>query len=106
MKVRLLRNPAACIGCRLRENESGDVDDVIGKTLLSLGLAVRLDEPAPVAAAQEAIQAVPEPPTIAEPAEPAIKVSKKQPWKQSKAAFTQQPPNVKEESDGRSIGDE
>jgi len=68
VKVRMLRNPAASIGCRVAEGETGEVPDNLGRQLVSQGLAVCIDPPpAPV------VRAIPNPPAIAEAAEPEIK---------------------------------
>ena len=61
MKVRMLRNPKASIGCSLKEGQAGDVDDSLGSELVKIGVAISLDEP-------QAIKAVPPKPAIAEPA--------------------------------------
>ena len=66
----MLRNPAASIGCRVAEGETGEVPDSLGQQLVSQGLAICLDqptEPAPV------VRAVPESPAIAEAMESQIK---------------------------------
>lgn len=61
MKVTMLRNPAAKLGCKLTEGQTGEVPTDIGRELVKAGLAVCLDQ-APVA-----IKAVPPAPAIAEP---------------------------------------
>ena len=68
MKVKLLRNPAAELGCRIQEGESGEIDDPIGHRLISLGIAIEIEQPKPV----PVVRAIPEPPAIAEAAAPQI----------------------------------
>jgi hypothetical protein len=60
MLIKLLRNPAARLGCKLHEGETGNVSESLGKQLLALGLAeemtvsiehVRGIDPAPAIAA-------------------------------------------------------
>ena len=74
MKVLMLRNPAASVGCPLSEGETGELAGNLGRSLVSKGLAVCLDkqpEPNP-----EPIKAIPDQPAIAETAEPEIKADK------------------------------
>jgi len=70
VKVKMLRNPAASVGCRVVEGETGEVPDNLGRLLVSQGLAECLDPPpesAPV------VRAIPNPPAIAEAKAPEIK---------------------------------
>lgn len=61
MKIQLLRNPAKSLGCNLREGETGEVEDSLGKILVKSNLAVSLDPPpAP------AVKAIPATPAISE----------------------------------------
>ena len=62
MRVQLLRNPAAELGCRIQEGEIGEVDAPIGRRLVSLGIAVELEEPKPA----PVLRAIPDEPAIAE----------------------------------------
>ena len=74
MKVRMLRNPAASVGCRVAEGETGEVPDNLGRQLVSQGLAECLDSPPePKPEPVQVVRAIPEPPTIAEAMEPEIK---------------------------------
>ncbi len=68
MIVRMLRNPAAAIGCGLLEGQISEVTEAMGRKLIALGIAVRLD----TAKDPPTILAVPEPPAIAESESPAI----------------------------------
>lgn len=61
MKIRMLRNASASYGCTLHEGETGDVDPVLGRSLVDAKIAESLD-PAPPT---QPILAVPEPPAIA-----------------------------------------
>ena len=71
MKVRMIRNPAASVGCPLVEGQTGTIPDNLGRRLVSQGLAVCLD-PAP-----EPIRAIPEKTAIAEVAKPEITATPK-----------------------------
>jgi len=75
VKVRMLRNPAASVGCRVAEGETGEVPDNLGRQLVSQGLAVCLDpplkpkpelKPEPKPEPVPVVRAIPEPPAIAE----------------------------------------
>lgn len=68
MKVLMLRNPAANVGCRLEEGETGDVPDNMGRVLVSAGLAKCLDPPPETIATipAKSIEAVPPDPIINE----------------------------------------
>jgi hypothetical protein len=68
VKVLLLRNPAAELGCRIREGESGEVDEPIGRRLISLGIAIEIEQPKPV----PVVRAIPEEPAIAKAKAPEI----------------------------------
>ena len=72
MKVKILRNPAASVGCPLVEGQTGDVPSNLGRQLVANGLAVCLD-PKP-----EPIKAIPDKPAIAEAAKPEIAATPKQ----------------------------
>lgn len=61
MKIQLLRNPAKSLGCKLREGETGEVEDSLGKILVKSNLAVSL-EPSP----DTSMKAVPAAPAISE----------------------------------------
>lgn len=63
MKVRMIRNPAAALGCQLTEGQTGEVDASLGSILVAAGLAECLDAP-------PEIKAVPPRPVIAEAAPP------------------------------------
>jgi len=76
----MLRNPAASVGCRVAEGETGEVPDNLGRQLVSQGLAICLNlppqpkpevkpEPVPL------VRAIPEPPAIAEAMEPEIRLA-------------------------------
>jgi hypothetical protein len=67
LKVKLLRNPAAAYGCRLREAQTGIVDDELGRRLVAAGIAECLDD-----APATAVRAVPPQPAIAQAAPPEI----------------------------------
>lgn len=56
------------MGCRIAEGESGEIDDAIGRQLVSLGIAIELDEPKPV----PVVRAVPDEPAIAQAKAPDI----------------------------------
>ena len=73
MKIQIIRNPRAGLQCPLTEGESGDVDDVLASHLVTIGLAVCVDEPKPAAKAvkTEPIRAVPAAPQISKAATPA-----------------------------------
>jgi hypothetical protein len=45
VKVLMLRNPAAVVGCKLREGDTGEVPDSMGRALVSSGIAQCLDTP-------------------------------------------------------------
>jgi hypothetical protein len=68
LKVQLLRNPAAELGCRIQEGESGEIDDPIGHRLISLGIAIEIEQPKPV----PVVRAIPDEPAIAEAQAPEI----------------------------------
>jgi NAD-dependent oxidoreductase involved in siderophore biosynthesis len=68
MQIKLLRNPASSFGCELLEGETGEVSDVIAKSLVARGVAVVVETP-------KKLQGVAESASIAE-AKPA-KVSAK-----------------------------
>lgn len=72
MKVLMLRNPAAVVGCQLREGETGEMPDNMGRVLVASGLALCLDPPKATPPKKEFIQAIPEPPIEAVPPSPAI----------------------------------
>lgn len=62
----MLRNPAANVGCRLQEGESGEVHDNLGRTLVAAGLAKCLDQP------PEVIVTIPDEPIKAVPHDPPV----------------------------------
>lgn len=75
MKVLMLRNAASSVGCLLREGETGDVPDNMGRQLVAFGLAECLDPPKEQPPKQEPpkkIEAIPEPPIEAVPEKPAV----------------------------------
>lgn len=39
MKIKMLRNPAARLGCELSEGETGDVDDDLAEKLIEMNIA-------------------------------------------------------------------
>lgn len=42
MKIQLLRNPAASVGCKLSEGETGEVSDSLGSQLVQMGIARKI----------------------------------------------------------------
>lgn len=40
MKITMLRNAAAHIGCKLQEGQTGEVDADLGQRLVAMGIAV------------------------------------------------------------------
>ena len=72
MKVKLLRNPADSLGCRIAEGEMADIDDPIGTRLVSLGIAIEIEQPKPEPKSVPVVRAIPEPPAIAEATAPQI----------------------------------
>lgn len=89
MIVRMLRNPAAAFGCRLREGDEGALDDDLGRRLVASRIAEAMGDfavPAGPAAIVVPVQAVPGPPAISEAEPPAI------------AADTPQPPQPRRRS--------
>lgn len=81
MKVKMLRNAASSLGCRIPEGQTGDVDDVTGKKLVAFGLAVCLDPPLHPPKAAPVILAVPDAPAISEAKPAAIQPAKPKPLK-------------------------
>jgi hypothetical protein len=95
VKVFIRRNPAAALGCRIAEGETGIVDADIGRKLVALGIADCLDpppEPAPV------VRAVPDPPAIAEAKPVDIAPKREEPKRQPSrpAVLPVQPRNKKD----------
>ena len=72
MRIKLLRNPADSLGCRIAEGESGEIDDAIGRQLVSLGIAIEIEQPKPA----PVVRAVPDEPAIAESKAPEIAPAK------------------------------
>ena len=72
MRIKLLRSPAAALGCRIAEGESGEIDDAIGRQLVSLGIAIEIEQPKPA----PVVRAVPDEPAIAESKAPEIAPAK------------------------------
>jgi len=70
VKVLMLRNPAAVLGCQLKEGETGDVPGTMGRRLVALGIAQGLDSPKhkPL----KKVEAIPPPPVEAVPPEPIV----------------------------------
>jgi hypothetical protein len=94
----MLRNAAAILGCRIPEGETGEVDGVTGKKLVALGLAICLDEPPKP---MPVIQAVPDPPVIADPKPPKIQTANSEPKTSAKAPILKvKPQAVKETTNG------
>lgn len=91
MLVKMLRNPAAAFGCRIPEGETGKVDPMLGRKLVSLGLAVCVDPPQ--ADPPPVIRAVPEPPAVAQPEPPAIQPT---PTPQERRPMPAAPLNVRQ----------
>ena len=96
MKVKMLRNAASSIGCRIPEGETGEVDSVTGKKLVAFGLAICLDEPPKP---MPVIQAVPDPPVIADPKPPTIQPAKTEPKSSAKAPVISQKPRMTKDHD-------
>jgi hypothetical protein len=42
MKIQMLRNPAASLGCDLKEGETGSVETPVGEKLIAMGIAVEV----------------------------------------------------------------
>ena len=72
MRIKLLRSPAAALGCRIAEGESGEIDDAIGRQLVSLGIAIEIEQPKPA----PVVRAVPGEPAIASAKAPEIAPAK------------------------------
>lgn len=70
MKVKLLRNPSACLGCELNEGETGNVNEKLGAQLIGLGLAVGIET-------KPEVKAVAEKPAIADAQTPSVKSTSK-----------------------------
>jgi hypothetical protein len=68
VKIEVLRNPAEAFGCRIAEGESGEVDDALGLRLVSLGIAIEIEQPKPV----PVVRAIPDEPAIAQAQAPEI----------------------------------
>jgi hypothetical protein len=64
----VLRNPAEAFGCRIAEGESGEVDDALGLRLVSLGIAIEIEQPKPA----PVVRAIPDEPAIAQAQAPEI----------------------------------
>lgn len=66
MRVLMIRNPAASVGCKLQEGEIGTVPDALGRVLVDAHLAECLDSGsgAPTTTPAESIKAVPPEPEI------------------------------------------
>ncbi len=58
MLIKLLRNPAARLGCELHEGETGNVSESLGQQLVALGLAEEATEAVAVVRGVDAAPAI------------------------------------------------
>ena len=58
MLIKLLRNPAARLGCKLYEGETGSVSESLGQQLVSLGLAEEATQAAAVVRGVDPVPAI------------------------------------------------
>ena len=73
MKIQLLRNPAASVGCKIREGETGEVSDSLGGQLVQMGIAREIATEEAVEAKPQKVKGVAKTPEVSKPRAPEIK---------------------------------